>query len=70
MTNVCRLICALRQIAVGLPSVNKMAISQFTFEKREWILKCYWKTENVTEVRRRWGNEFGGSGGYFEYLWL
>jgi hypothetical protein len=29
------------------------------FEQRKWILKYYWKTENVTEAQRRWTNEFG-----------
>jgi len=33
-----------------------MALSQLTFEKCKWIIKCYWKTENVTEVQRRWRN--------------
>jgi len=28
-----------------------MALSQVTFDKRKWILKFYWKTENVTEVK-------------------
>jgi hypothetical protein len=36
-----------------------MAQSQLTVEKRNWIRNCYWKTENVTEVQRRWGSEFG-----------
>jgi len=45
-----------------------MALSQLTFEKRKLILKCYWKTENVTEVQRRWRNEFGAGGGHFEHL--
>jgi hypothetical protein len=36
-----------------------MASVNLTFEKRKWIRKCYWKTENVTEVQRRWLNEFG-----------
>jgi hypothetical protein len=29
------------------------------FEQCKWILKWYWKMENVTEVQRRWRNEFG-----------
>jgi hypothetical protein len=28
------------------------------FGKLKWIFKWYWKTENVTEVQRRWRNEF------------
>jgi hypothetical protein len=36
-----------------------MALVKLTFEQCKWILKCYWKTENVTEVQRRWRNEFG-----------
>jgi hypothetical protein len=36
-----------------------MALSQLTFEERKWILKCYWKTENVIEVQRHWRNGFG-----------
>jgi hypothetical protein len=38
---------------------RKCLFSQLTFEKRKWIVKCYWKTETVTEVQRRWRNEFG-----------
>jgi hypothetical protein len=38
-----------------------------TFEKRELIPKCYWKMKNVTEVLRRWRNEFGAGGGHFEH---
>jgi hypothetical protein len=37
---------------------KKMVLSQLTFEKREWIIKCYWKTKNVTEIQRRWRNTF------------
>jgi hypothetical protein len=44
-----------------------MALLQLTFEKCKWILKCYWKTENVTEVQTQ-RNEFGAGGGYFEPL--
>ena len=25
----------------------------------KWLLKCYWKVENVVEVQRRWRVEFG-----------
>jgi len=36
-----------------------MASFQLPFGQRKWILKCYWKTENVFNVQRcRW-NEFG-----------
>jgi hypothetical protein len=33
-----------------------------------WILKYYWKMENVTEVQKRWRNEFGAGGEHFEHL--
>ena len=29
------------------------------FDERKWLLKCYWKVENVVEVQRRWRIEFG-----------
>ena len=29
------------------------------FDERNWLLKCYWKVENVVEVQRRWRVEFG-----------
>jgi hypothetical protein len=45
-----------------------MALPHLKFEKREWILKCYWKMVNVTEVQRSCGNEFGAGVGYVEYL--
>ncbi|KAJ4439897.1 hypothetical protein ANN_08026 [Periplaneta americana] len=32
---------------------------QLSFDERKWILKCYWKVENVVEVQRRWKVEFG-----------
>jgi hypothetical protein len=35
-----------------------MPLVNVTFELRKWS-KCYWKTANVTEVQRRWRNEFG-----------
>jgi hypothetical protein len=34
-----------------------MVLINLTFEQRKWILKCYWKAKNVTEVQRRWRNE-------------
>jgi hypothetical protein len=36
-----------------------MALVNLTFEQRKWILKYYWKTENITQVQGRWRNEFG-----------
>jgi hypothetical protein len=39
--------------------LKKIASSQLTFEKRKWILKCFWKTENVTKIQRSWRNKFG-----------
>jgi hypothetical protein len=36
-----------------------MASSQLTFEECKWILKSCWKTENVTDVEKRWRNRFG-----------
>ena len=29
------------------------------FDERKWLLKCYWKEENVVEVQRSWMVEFG-----------
>ena len=31
---------------------------KLSFDKRKWLLKCYWKVENV-EVQRRWRVEIG-----------
>jgi hypothetical protein len=45
-----------------------MALPQVTFDKRKWILNCYWKTENMAVVQKRWINEFVAGGGYSEYL--
>ena len=28
------------------------------FDECKWLLKCYWKVENVIEVQRRWRVEF------------
>jgi hypothetical protein len=49
-----------------------MVLSQLTFNKRKWILKCYWETENVTEVQSvgKMNLEFSAGGGHFEHLWL
>ena len=32
---------------------------KLSFDEHKWLLKCYWKVENVVEVRRRWRVEFG-----------
>ena len=32
---------------------------KLSFDERKWLLKCYWKVENVIEVQRRWRIEFG-----------
>ncbi|KAJ4441555.1 hypothetical protein ANN_11411 [Periplaneta americana] len=32
---------------------------QLSFDECKWILKCYWKVENVVVVQRRWRVEFG-----------
>lgn len=31
---------------------------QLSFEERKFVLKCYWNTENATEVQRRFRREF------------
>ena len=31
---------------------------KLSFDERKWLLKCYWKVENVVEVKRRWRVEF------------
>jgi hypothetical protein len=38
------------------PFEKKMVLCQLTSEKYKWIIECYWKTENVIEVQRRWIN--------------
>ena len=35
-----------------------MAGNQLSFEERKFVLRCYWKTENATEVQRRFTSEF------------
>ena len=32
---------------------------KLSFDERKWLLKYYWKVENVVEVQRRWRVEFG-----------
>ena len=32
---------------------------KLSLDERKWLLKCYWKVENVVEVQRRWRVEFG-----------
>ena len=32
---------------------------KLSFDERKWLLKCYWKVENVVEVQRHWRVEFG-----------
>ena len=32
---------------------------KLSFDERKWLLKCYWKVENLVEVQRRWKVEFG-----------
>ena len=32
---------------------------KLSFDERRWLLKCYWKVENVVEVQARWRVEFG-----------
>ena len=32
---------------------------KLSFDERKWLLKCYWKVENVSEVQGRWKDEFG-----------
>ena len=34
---------------------------KLSLDERKWLLKCYWKVENVVEVQRRWRVEFGTS---------
>ena len=34
---------------------------KLSFDERKWLLKCYWKVENVVEVQRGWKVEFGTS---------
>jgi hypothetical protein len=38
---------------------RKWRLINLNFEQSKWIVKCCSKTENVTEVQRRWKNEFG-----------
>ena len=30
-----------------------------SIDEHKWLLKCYWKEENVVEVQQRWKVEFG-----------
>ena len=32
---------------------------KLSFDDRKWLLKCYWKVENVVEVQRSWRVKFG-----------
>ena len=32
---------------------------KLSFDERKWLLKCYWKVENVVVLQRRWRVEFG-----------
>ena len=32
---------------------------KLSFDEYKWLLKCYWKMENVVEVQRCWRVEFG-----------
>ena len=32
---------------------------RLSFDERKWLLKCYWKVENIVEIQRRWRVEFG-----------
>ena len=32
---------------------------KLSFDERKWLLKCYWKVENIVEVQCRWRVEFG-----------
>ena len=31
---------------------------KLSFDERKWLMKCYWKVENVVEVIVRWTVEF------------
>ena len=35
-----------------------MARARLNFEERKFILKCYWKIDNISEVQRRFRMEF------------
>ena len=32
---------------------------KLSLDERKWLLKCYWKVENVVEAQRCWRVEFG-----------
>ena len=34
---------------------------KLSIDEHKWLLKCYWKMENVVEVQQRWRVEFGTS---------
>jgi transposase len=38
-----------------------MLADDLTNEQRKWILKQYWKIENVEKVRQKWAKEFDTS---------
>ena len=33
-------------------------VVKLSFDARKWLLKCYWKVENI-EIQRRWRVKFG-----------
>ena len=41
--------------------LNKYGGKIIPFDERKWLVKCYWKVENVVEVERHWRAEFGTS---------
>ena len=43
---------------IVLHMLTSMAV-KLLFVELKWLLKCYWKVENVVEVERRWKVAFG-----------
>ena len=39
--------------------VSKNMAVKLSFDEGKWLLKCYWKVENVVTVQRCWRVEFG-----------
>ena len=53
-------LCVIAQDHVTVLRVFKRnMVVKLSLDKREWLLKCYWKVENVVEAKLRWRVQFG-----------
>jgi hypothetical protein len=44
---------------VALSSVKQNGETAINVQQCKWILKCYWKVQNMNEVQKHWRNESG-----------